>query len=251
MEDGQHRFHSVHSTEPACRPLVFGTLVVMGLLQVTSSVAILLHLTGYLNEVGFSSAQQKPLEEVETAPVIADALKDPRKKDRPRCTKIPREVPPTAHLPIRVPIDYVQKGEIQPVMIQWNEAQGHLEKLDYHNGRLLVKEGGLYYIYAKTCFRYYDMEAESGNDYLQDGNAQLIQYIYHERHTQRPVKATVLMKSGSTKRWKKVGYNMYCEQQGGLFILKEGDGLFVSVSNSWMLDPEPEGGYFGAFKISN
>lgn len=51
MESGQARFHSAQSTEPTCRPLVFGTLVVMGLLQVASSVAILLHLTGYLHEV--------------------------------------------------------------------------------------------------------------------------------------------------------------------------------------------------------
>lgn len=55
MENGPARFHSAPSAEPTCRPLVFGTLVVMGLLQVLSSVAILLHLTGYLHEVrGFT-----------------------------------------------------------------------------------------------------------------------------------------------------------------------------------------------------
>lgn len=52
MEAGQHRFHSVQSSESTYRPLLFGTLAVMGLLQVASSVAILLHLTGYLQEVG-------------------------------------------------------------------------------------------------------------------------------------------------------------------------------------------------------
>lgn len=51
MEAGQHRFHPVQSSEPTYRPLLFGTLAVMGLLQVASSVAILLHLTGYLQEV--------------------------------------------------------------------------------------------------------------------------------------------------------------------------------------------------------
>lgn len=52
MEAGPHRFHPVQSSEPTYRPLLFGTLAVMGLLQVASSVAILLHLTGYLQEVG-------------------------------------------------------------------------------------------------------------------------------------------------------------------------------------------------------
>ena len=52
VESGQHRFHPVQSSETTYRPILFGTLAVMGLLQVASSVAILLHLTGYLQEVG-------------------------------------------------------------------------------------------------------------------------------------------------------------------------------------------------------
>lgn len=52
----QHRFHP--SSEPTYRPLLFGTLAVMGLLQVASSVAILLHLTGYLQEVRISEQQR-------------------------------------------------------------------------------------------------------------------------------------------------------------------------------------------------
>ena len=51
VESGQHRF-PVQSSETTYRPILFGTLAVMGLLQVASSVAILLHLTGYLQEVG-------------------------------------------------------------------------------------------------------------------------------------------------------------------------------------------------------
>lgn len=53
LEAGQHhRFHPAQSSETTYRPLLFGTLAIMGLLQVASSVAILLHLTGYLQEVG-------------------------------------------------------------------------------------------------------------------------------------------------------------------------------------------------------
>lgn len=52
IEAGQQRFPPVPSSEPTYRSLLIGTLAVMGLLQVASSVAILLHLTGYLQEVG-------------------------------------------------------------------------------------------------------------------------------------------------------------------------------------------------------
>lgn len=48
MEEAPARAPHTGSTH---RALIFGTLAVMGLLQVASSVAILLHLTGYLREV--------------------------------------------------------------------------------------------------------------------------------------------------------------------------------------------------------
>lgn len=51
MEAGQNRFQSVPTSESTYRSILFGTLVIMGLLQVASSIAILLHLTGYLQEV--------------------------------------------------------------------------------------------------------------------------------------------------------------------------------------------------------
>ncbi|KAG5852784.1 tumor necrosis factor ligand superfamily member 11-like isoform X1 [Anguilla rostrata] len=248
MENGQPRLHSAKSSEPSCRSFIFGTLIVMGLLQVASSVAILLHLTGYIHEVDFT-VQRKSLEAVQTGPILARALREPRKKQRIKYIKSPT---PMAHLPIRTPIDYAQKGEIQVKMIHWNDAQGNLERFRYHNGRILVQVGGLYYIYAKTCFRYYANAYEPGarpSHQLED-NTQLIQYIYHEKHTQNTITPTVLMKSGSTQQWGTTDYNMYCEQQGGIFALKEGDGLLVKVSNPWMLDPDAEGSYFGAFKIS-
>lgn len=286
------------------------------------------------------------LKGVQVGPIRADALKDPRKKERQRCSKHQKEAVPAAHLPILVPINYVKsewaasnaccrvhcpfrrtnrislewprdswcfvpspavfaflflthalekatpefwrkfnlqtfnstclkkqyntmrisigfdkfrygevcyvifaEGEIQATMILWKEAQGHLHKISYHDGRILIQEVGLYVVYVKTCFRYY--EELTKPEFLQDGNTQLIQYVYHEKHTQSTIKPMVIMKSGSTKRWKNGVYNMYCEQQSGIFTLKEGDGLFVNVSNSWLLDPDPEGSYFGAFKISN
>lgn len=48
-EAGQSRFQA--TPESTYRSILFGTLVIMGLLQVASSIAILLHLTGYLQEV--------------------------------------------------------------------------------------------------------------------------------------------------------------------------------------------------------
>ncbi|CDQ83182.1 unnamed protein product [Oncorhynchus mykiss] len=213
-------------------------------------------LLGHVRTISFPFPQ-----EVQTEPIIADALRDPR-KGRQRCKNQGREGLPSAHLPIKVTIDYVKKGELRAAMIHWDEAQGHLKKMRYHDGRLLVDESGLYYVYAKTCFRYYDLEPEmepsdapgqalATPQTVDVNNAQLIQYISQEKHTSSPSKSVVLMKTGSTMRWNNSQYNMYCAQQGRGVMLQHGDGLFVNVSNAWMLDPEPEGTYFGAIKMGN
>lgn len=60
VEAGQQRLHAGPSSESSHRPLLFGTLAVMGLLQVASSVAILLHLTGYLQQVRPTCAREPP-----------------------------------------------------------------------------------------------------------------------------------------------------------------------------------------------
>lgn len=126
----------------------------------------------------------------------------------------------------------------------------------YQKGKLLVMESGFYYIYAKTCFRYYNVayvpedSSHSRVPQVDVSNTQLIQYIYHESIKQNG-KATELMKTGSTMRWNNTSYNMYCAQQGRGVRLEEGDALFVNVSNAWMLDPDGEGTYFGAIKLGN
>ncbi|KAF5905896.1 tumor necrosis factor ligand superfamily member 11-like, partial [Clarias magur] len=97
MEHGSSRFQP--PTQSAHRPLIFGTLAVMGLLQVASSVTILLHLTGYLREVDLSSAQ--PIEEVHSEPIIADAYRDIKRRDRKKIKDTP-----VAHLSVKTPMDF-------------------------------------------------------------------------------------------------------------------------------------------------
>ncbi|XP_040004821.1 tumor necrosis factor ligand superfamily member 11 isoform X2 [Xiphias gladius] len=238
MEAGQHRFHPVQSSEPTYRPLLFGTLAVMGLLQVASSVAILLHLTGYLQE------------EVQTEPVL-NALRDTRKNRR---CKTPKESLPSAHLPIRRQQEYPKKVEPKAITIDWDEVYGYHHRMGYEKGKLLVMESGFYYVYAKTCFRYYNYALEdstqTGTPPVDVSNTQLIQYVYHESIKQNS-RAVLLIKTGSTMRWNDTSYNMYCAQQGRGVRLEEGDALFVNVSNAWMLDLEGEGTYFGAIKLGN
>ncbi|KAF7709507.1 tumor necrosis factor ligand superfamily member 11 [Silurus meridionalis] len=239
MEQGGSRFQP--PTQSTHRPLIFGTLAVMGLLQVASSVTILLHLTGYLREVDLSSAQ--PIEEVHSEPIIADPFKEIKKKERSR----KKDPTPIAHLSVKTPMDFASTDPNVLTTVHWNQFHGTLKKVKYHDGRFVMEEQGLYYMYAKTCFRYAPDHASKKQDV---SNVQLIQYIFHESHTQTKLKPVLLSKSGATFNFSDPKYNMYCVQQGRSVQLKQSDGLFVNVSNSWLLDPEPEGTYFGVFKLS-
>ncbi|XP_017566353.2 LOW QUALITY PROTEIN: tumor necrosis factor ligand superfamily member 11 [Pygocentrus nattereri] len=240
MENGEARLHAAHSTH---RPLIFGTLAVMGLLQVASSVTILLHLTGYLHEVNLSSTE--PVKEAQSEHIMADALRDIRKKDKPR----KKDSIPVAHLSVKTPIDFSKTDPNAVTTVYWDELRGTLNKIRYHDGRLLMEEQGLYYVYAKTCFRYAPEHATKKQDV---SNVQLFQYIYHEIHTQSKMRPVLLSKSGGTLQWgkPKLQHVLACKQ-GRSARLKASDGIFVNVSNSRLLDPEPEGTYFGAFKMSN
>ncbi|XP_061679216.1 tumor necrosis factor ligand superfamily member 11 [Syngnathoides biaculeatus] len=245
VEGGHQRLQA----EPSHRPLLFGTLAVMGLLQLASSVAILLHLTGYLQEVDLTTAPRRPMEEVQTEPVL-NALRDTRKNRR---FKNHKENPPSAHLPIKVHQAFAKPGEPNAITIDWDEAHGYRHRMDYRRGKLLVVKSGFYYVYAKTCFRYYEYPGDGGQGggtSVDVSNTQLIQYVYHESIKQNS-KEDLLMKTGSTMRWDNSSYNMYCAQQGRGLWLEQGDALYVSVSNAWMLDPDGVGTYFGAIKLGN
>lgn len=191
------------------------------------------------------------MEEIQTEPVL-NALRDTRKNRRCKTTK---ESLPSAHLSIKEHQEYSKKGEPKAITIDWDEVRGYRHKMGYQKGKLLVMESGFYYVYTKTCFRYYRIQPEDG---VQAGvplvdvsNTQLIQYVYRESFKSRDSRPDLLMKTGSTMRWNNTSYNMYCAQQGRGVRLDEGDALFVNVSNAWMLDPEGQGTYFGAIKLGH
>ncbi|XP_059355618.1 tumor necrosis factor ligand superfamily member 11-like [Carassius carassius] len=244
MEEAPGRAAHTGSTH---RALIFGTLAVMGLLQVASSVAILLHLTGYLREVDLASAQQSPNEEMHSETLIADTLKSIKeRKEKCRLKKDTRM--PSAHLPIKTPTNFSAKNRNCITTITWDDNQGMNFKMRYHDGRIQVEEAGYYYVYAKTCFRYAEDHDSSKEDV---SNVQLFQYIFHEKFTQSAGTAILLTKSGGTVQWNIAKYNMYCVEQGRGIQLNNGDGIYVNVSNAWLLDPAADGTYFGTFKISN
>ncbi|XP_048091034.1 tumor necrosis factor ligand superfamily member 11-like isoform X1 [Alosa alosa] len=230
---------------------VTAIIAIMALMQLLCCVIVGLHLTGHFQVHG-----------VERSPAVGEIPTEPQQNQhQSRIPKRQRSRTPVAHLPIKPPSSNGQR-DVHATIVHWSADRGHLAQLQYHDGRILFRKPGQYYVYAQTCFRFYNEPEVSLPSRPESSNlghhalpspspVQLIQYIFLERPNRgSPLRSSVVMKTGSTHRWRPSGYHMSCQHQGGVVALRAGDGLYVSVSNAWMLDPEAEGSYFGAFRIA-
>ncbi|XP_043550361.1 tumor necrosis factor ligand superfamily member 11 isoform X1 [Chiloscyllium plagiosum] len=164
-----------------------------------------------------------------------------------RTRKNMRKLTPYAHLtmkkPIKAPSDLETRlpGLKGKLITSWEERVGvaHLRELRYSNGALEIKHQGLYYIYSQILFRYHADYPMSTREY------QLVQYIY--RKMANYPKPTLLLRGAST--WCSGNHNLYSVYQGGVFDLRSGDKLFVTVSNLTLVDADEASSYLGAFKL--
>uniref|UniRef100_A0A8C5SZP0 Tumor necrosis factor ligand superfamily member 10 n=1 Tax=Laticauda laticaudata TaxID=8630 RepID=A0A8C5SZP0_LATLA len=118
----------------------------------------------------------------------------------------------------------------------------HLQNLTYQDGQLQVSQAGKYYVYAQIYFRY----PTEGADARSLGH-QLVQCI----NLQSVYGQTILLLKGvGTKCWQQdAAYGLHALYQGGLFDLKAGDKLFVSVSSLDVNYDDEAGSYFGVFRL--
>ncbi|XP_051482709.1 tumor necrosis factor ligand superfamily member 10 isoform X2 [Apus apus] len=143
-----------------------------------------------------------------------------------------------------------RRGSGQKINNWESSRKGHsfLYNVELRNGELVIPQTGFYYIYSQTYFRFRENENEDSDLLTQIRNPkQLVQYVYKLTNYPEPI---LLMKSARTSCWsKKAEYGLYSIYQGGVFQLKREDRIFVSVSNSDIVDMDKEASFFGAFMI--
>ncbi|KAL0189305.1 hypothetical protein M9458_016404, partial [Cirrhinus mrigala] len=112
----------------------------------------------------------------------------------------------------------------------------HLHNMTLTNGRLRVPQDGRYYLYSQVYFRYPSPSEGDQNS-----------CIYKKTSYLRPIQ---LLKGVGTKCWAPdAEYALHSVYQGGLFELRAGDEVFVSVSSPTMVYGEDSSSYFGAFRL--
>ncbi|KAF7237426.1 Tumor necrosis factor ligand superfamily member 10 [Varanus komodoensis] len=117
----------------------------------------------------------------------------------------------------------------------------HLQNITYRDGMLQVRQAGRYYVYTQIYFRY----PAEGADPRAAGH-QLVQCVNRQSASGQNI---LLLKGVGTKCWAQdATYGLHALYQGGLFELRAGDKLFVSVS-SLDINYDHTGSYFGAFRL--
>lgn len=164
---------------------------------------------------------------------------------------------PSAHLTLRdtssqgfppypIPTPGLQQS-CRHVVRSWaNQSFGaHLHNMTLTNGKLRVPQDGRYYLYSQVYFRYPSPATSEGDQH--SVSHQLVQCVYKKTSYPNPIQ---LLKGVGTKCWSPdAEYALHSVYQGGLFELRAGDELFVSVSSPTMVNADDSSSYFGAFRL--
>ncbi|NXR12980.1 TNF10 factor, partial [Semnornis frantzii] len=158
---------------------------------------------------------------------------------------------PSAHLTLR-PQSLTLDGDsgrfgnlsqsCRHAIARWEDGtiHSHLQNITYRDGRLRVNQAGKYYVYSQIYFRYPSAGAHRSVP-------QLVQCINWKTSYSQPI---LLLKGVGTKCWApEANYGLHALYQGGLFQLKAGDELFVSVSSLSIDYNDAAASYFGAFRL--
>ncbi|OXB79471.1 UNVERIFIED_CONTAM: hypothetical protein H355_008366 [Colinus virginianus] len=107
--------------------------------------------------------------------------------------------------------------------------------ITYHEGKLKVEKAGLYYIYSQVSFCTKAAASAPFTLYI---------YLYLPMEEDR-----LLMKGLDTHSTSTALCELQSIREGGVFELREGDMVFVNVTDSTLVNPNAGSTYFGMFKL--
>ncbi|XP_074691113.1 CD40 ligand isoform X2 [Strix aluco] len=107
--------------------------------------------------------------------------------------------------------------------------------ISYQEGKLKVKEAGLYYIYSQVSFCTKAATSAPFTLYI---------YLYLPMEEDR-----LLLKGLDTHSTSKSLCDLQSIREGGVFKLREGDMVFVNVTDSTLVNYNHGSTYFGIFKL--
>ncbi|XP_076435863.1 uncharacterized protein LOC143275556 [Babylonia areolata] len=121
----------------------------------------------------------------------------------------------------------------------------------YRHGRIVVPEDGLYFVYSQVAFlEVLPIGASSNPSIYSTESPSLSHYLYRYNIIYPNGGEEKLVQNSITKCWgPNRAFGEYTSYLGAVFNLRQGDEVFVKVSNVTMMAPDPKSNYFGLFKV--
>ncbi|XP_053570527.1 CD40 ligand [Bombina bombina] len=139
----------------------------------------------------------------------------------------------------QVAVHLVGEKNTNSQVLQWME-KGYTsmrKQITYANGKLQVDIPGIYYIYSQVSFCL---------NSTQFSRAPFTQNIFLSRPHETD---KLLLKGANTFVSQTTDCSLHSIQQGGVFTFRQGDQLFVNVTDSSRINYSPGLTYFGMFKL--
>ncbi|XP_005023832.1 CD40 ligand isoform X1 [Anas platyrhynchos] len=138
--------------------------------------------------------------------------------------------------PIATHMAGLKSNKAVPVL-EWNKTSyAPMNSLiSYHKGKLKVEKAGLYYIYAQVSFCTKAAASAPFTLYI---------YLYLPMEEDR-----LLMRGLNTHSTSTAVCDLQSIREGGVFELREGDMIFVNVTDSTIVNYSHGSTYFGIFKL--
>lgn len=158
---------------------------------------------------------------------------------------------PAAHLmgSVRRPDQPTMPGRQFPIS-QWisEEDLAFTQRVQYRHGRIVIRNSGHYYVYSQISFlEVFDVASARNDD---SGSQSLSHYLYRYNIIYPKGGEESMIQNSITKCWdQNKAFGEYTSYLGAVFYLRQGDELFVKVSNLTLMVREPKLNYFGLFKI--
>uniref|UniRef100_A0A672VBI1 CD40 ligand n=1 Tax=Strigops habroptila TaxID=2489341 RepID=A0A672VBI1_STRHB len=172
---------------------------------------------------------------------ILKAFQDLQCKDREASKEQPKFEMQRGELPGHAKLDVFLPTHLQcfhPTVLEWKTTMygpTSNDLISYQEGKLKVKEEGLYYIYSQVSFCTKESTLAPFTLYI---------YLHLPMEEDRLLLRGLDTHSTSTS---------YCKLQsireGGVFKLREGDMVFVNVTDSTRVNYNQGSTYFGIFKL--
>lgn len=123
-------------------------------------------------------------------------------------------------------------------VVQWDTAgEAHIQAMDYKDGRLVVKEEGYYYVYSKVNFKV---------------DCSLFKHKVMRLYKGYKIPQELMTSNRLQCFGNKEGLeedNLRNSYLGGVFLLNEGDAIFVTVEKGTLLKLGSAGNFLGAFRV--